>query len=182
MSPKAQNVFSWFVWFVGVLVVAVLLRLFVIGVYMIPSGSMQSTLNIGDRVLGEKISYLFHGPAAGDVVTFSDPDGSKDILIKRVIAVGGQTVDLKNGVVYVDGQALDEPYTNGRPSTEMQRNKAVLSADITYPYVVPQDHLWVMGDNRTNSADSRTFGSIPVKSVSSHAMAVFWPLGDLRTL
>ena len=97
------------------------------------------------------------------------------MLIKRVIATGGQTVDLRDGVVYVDGVPLDEPYTQGKPSND-------LNSGITYPYTVPEGHVWVMGDNRTNSADSRAFGAIPLESVTGHAVLRYWPLDRIGTL
>ena len=85
--------------------VALLLRTFVFEVYEVPTGSMLETIQEGDRLVGEKITYRYSEPKQGDIVTFSNPDGSDTTLIKRVIAVGGQTIDLRDGVVYVDGVA-----------------------------------------------------------------------------
>lgn len=162
--------------------VAVLLRVFVADIYEIPSGSMRETIQLGDRLVGEKVSYRFREPAAGEVVTFLDPADSRTTLIKRVIATEGQTVDLADGVVSVDGVALEEPYTLGRPSEPLYVHAATLDANISYPYVVPAGCLWVMGDNRTNSLDSRYFGAVPTDSVTSRAVFIFWPFEDVGTL
>ena len=142
------------------IVLALGIRTFVAEPFIIPSASMSDTLKVGDRLVGEKITYRTSSPQVGDIVTFTDPEDGSLTLIKRVIATAGQTVELVDGVVYVDGQALDEPYT----------------------YVVPQGCIWVMGDNRTNSQDSRYFGAIPVSSVTSKALFVFWPLEDAGTI
>ena len=99
------------------------------------------------------------------------------MLIKRVIAVGGQTVDLRDGAVYVDGEKLDEPYTEGKQSKPLSNSNG-----ITYPYKVPEGEIWVMGDNRTNSLDSRVFGSVPVENVTGHAFWRYWPLSSFGSL
>lgn len=148
---------------------ATLFTRFVMQPYEIPSGSMEETIEVGDRVFSEKISYLFGEPAQGDIITFADPYDPDRVLIKRVIATGGQTVELRDGVVYVDDVALDEPYTAGKPSYD-------LNSGIEYPYTVPEGYVWVMGDNRTNSADSRAFGAVPLSSVTGHAVLRYWPL------
>ena len=113
----------------------------------------------------EKVTYYGSDPAPGDIVTFQDPDPEQGgrILIKRVIAVGGQTVDLRDGRVYVDGVLQDEPYTRGEPSYPLT---PYYGLTIEYPYTVPAGGLWVMGDNRTNSQDSRYFGAINESSVT----------------
>ena len=92
------------------------LRTFVFQAYEIPSGSMEETIMTGDMVFSEKVSYYLRDVQPGDIVTFQDPEIPGRVLIKRVIAVGGQTVDLVDGKVVVDGVALDEPYTQGKPA------------------------------------------------------------------
>ena len=136
------------------------LRTFVFQAYEIPSGSMEETIMTGDMVFSEKVSYYLRDVQPGDIVTFQDPEIPGRVLIKRVIAVGGQTVDLVDGKVVVDGVALDEPYTQGKAS----------------------EPLWVMGDNRTNSQDSRYFGAIKESSVTGHAVLVYWPLQNFGAL
>ena len=156
------------------------LRMFVFVPYEIPSGSMEDTIMTGDMVFSEKVSYYMRDPQRGDIVTFDDPEVDGRTLIKRVIAVGGQTVDLKDGKVVVDGVALDEPYTSGKESHPISRNAAGVT--VTYPYTVPEGCLWVMGDNRTSSQDSRYFGAIPKSSVSGRAALVYWPFSDFGVL
>jgi signal peptidase I len=155
------------------------LRAFVVLTYEIPSASMEDTIQVGDRVFSEKISYYGHGPQVGDIVTFADPLDPETTFIKRVIAVGGDVVELRDGSVYVNGEKRDEPFTQGKPSLELDPAPGV---EISYPYTVPQDYLWVMGDNRTNSGDSRYFGAIPASSVSGHACFRYWPLDHIGPL
>ena len=152
------------------------LRAFVCQPFEIPSGSMEETIMPGDMVFAEKISYYFRTPAQGEIVTFTDPSDSTRTLIKRCIATEGQTVDLQDGVVYVDGQPLTEEYTNGKPSYPLN------SEEVSYPYTVPNGYIWVMGDNRVNSSDSRFFGAVPVSSVSGRAFWTYWPLSSIGLL
>ena len=82
----------------------------------------------------------------------------------------------------VDGSVLDEPYTEGKPSEPLSGHAASLDEDVSFPYTVPEGCVWVMGDNRTNSLDSRYFGAVPIASITSHAVFKFWPLSDIGTL
>ncbi|WP_455139784.1 signal peptidase I [Thermophilibacter sp.] len=178
-------------WWAGTLALgvalAVVLRLFVIGAYYVPSGSMLDTIHEGDLVLGERVTLGLSEPAAGDVVTFDSPLTEGETLVKRVVAVGGQTIDLVDGAVYVDGESLDEPYVRLDPATGAPERTDSLSdlagsAGISYPYTVPEGMVWVMGDNRTNSKDSRYFGPVSVDDVTSRALLIYWPLQDARLL
>lgn len=173
-----------FGWLFGTLLlgvaIAVLLRLFVIGVYYVPSGSMLETINVGDLLLGEKVTLAFRDPEPGEIVTFDSPLDPAETLVKRVVAVGGQTIDLVDGSVVVDGETLDEPYVNDAPTYSLSSLEG--SAGISYPYTVPEGCVWVMGDNRTNSKDSRFFGPVSVDDVSSRALLIYWPLSDVGLL
>lgn len=152
------------------------IKSFLVQPFVIPSGSMEPTIAVGNRVLAEKIAYRFvRGPRQGDIVVFDDPEAQLPELIKRVIAVGGQTVDLKNGSVYVDGVKQNEPYTYGKPSVP-------LDPEIKFPVTIPAGYVWVMGDNRTNSGDSRVFGPVPVSSIRGHAVWTYWPPGAFGKL
>ena len=150
-----------------------LLRTFVMDNYQIPTGSMEPTIEINDRVFAEKVSYRFASPNPGDIVTFHDPIVEGRVLIKRCIATGGQTVDLIDGKVVVNGVPLDEPYTHGLQSLPLAQKKGV---SFDYPFVVPEGTIWVMGDNRTNSLDSRYFGPIPEDELIGRALFRFLPL------
>lgn len=164
------------------LAAAFLLRTYVAEPFVIPSASMEETLKVGDRLVGEKVTYRSSSPQPGDIVTFEDPENPGTILIKRVIATEGQSVSLEGGKVVVDGVTLDEPYTEGKESEPLASHSASLSSDIAYPYTVPAGSVWVMGDNRTNSLDSRYFGAIPVSSITSRAVFVFWPASDFGAI
>lgn len=153
------------------------LRTFVFVPYEIPSGSMEDTIMPGDMIFSEKISYYTRQPVKGDIVTFADPDVAGRTLIKRVIATGGQTVDLIDGYVFVDGVKLDEPYVGDKLSYPLSRTAP--NANVTFPYTVPEGYVWVMGDNRTASQDSRYFGAVPVNTITGRAAMVYWPLKDI---
>lgn len=170
---------SFILTILAIVAAAFLLRTFVFQSYEIPSGSMEDTIMTGDLVFAEKVSYYANEPQQGDIVTFDDPEIPSRTLIKRVIATGGQTVDLKDGNVYVDGVKLDEPYTDGKPSYPLE---TTLGSQVSYPYRVPAGHIWVMGDNRTASQDSRFFGSVPISSVQGHAIFRYWPLSSIGPL
>jgi signal peptidase I len=145
------------------------IKTFLVQAFVIPSGSMIPTIEEKDRVFAEKVTYRFlREPQPGEIVVFKNPQGNPPILIKRVIATEGQTVDLREGVVYVDGKPLDEPYTHGLPSDP-------LDPSIAYPLTLPDNTMWVMGDNRTNSGDSRLMGPVPVQAAMGRTVLRYWP-------
>ena len=174
-----RTLLSWVAFIVTVFVFVFLIQNFVARAYAIPSGSMENTIKVGDQVWSEKITYYMRDPQYGDIITFEDPEISGRTLIKRVIATEGQTVDLIGGQVYVDGVALDEPYTRGLASMPLEPASDV---ELSYPYTVPEGYVWVMGDNRTSSSDSRYFGPISVESISGRAIVIYWPLDHLGVL
>jgi len=160
-------------------VLALVLKFAVISSFEIPSGSMTPTLQPGDRVLVNRLSYDAHELRRGDVVVFGRPknapqgdaDAPKD-LIKRVIALEGETVETRGDDLYVDGRRLVEPYlTDGTPTQGIEE-----------PVLIPAGHIWVMGDNRTNSADSRVFGPLDEDLVLGRAFSRVWPPSRLGYL
>ena len=176
----ARTILSIVVMVAVVALITVGLRMFVFVPYEIPSGSMEETIMPGDMVFSEKISYYMRSPERGDIVTFADPEVAGRTLIKRVIATEGQTVDLIDGHVYVDGVMLDEPYVGSKESLPLARTAA--DVEVEFPYLVPDGHVWVMGDNREASQDSRYFGAIPVSSITGRAAMIYWPIGDVGKL
>lgn len=174
------------------LAVAILVKTFVIQAFYIPSESMVPTLEVGDRVFVNKFLFDDGDIHRGDVVVFENPNPGElpnrgvvtgflhwlgegiglaqpenEDFIKRVIALPGETIEIRDNVVYIDGKALDEPYL-----TELAKESTGTYA----PHTVPDDALFVMGDNRGNSADSRYgLGFVPVDDVIGKAFVVIWP-------
>ena len=178
--PRADqtSVGRWLVETALLLIVAFVIaqgvKAFVVQPFVIPTGSMVPTIGIGDYVLAEKLSYLLGAtPAQGDIVVFDDPLGEHPQLIKRVIATEGQTVDVRDGDVYVDGEPLSEAYVHGKQTTP---------GTVPTPVVIPPGYVWLMGDNRPNSGDSRYFGPQPISAVHGRAFWTYWPLGQFAPL
>lgn len=150
------------------------IKAYLVQPYLIPSGSMLPTIQLQDRVLANKLVFRTgQMPKYKDIIVFDDPWGEYPTLIKRVIAVGGQTVDLQNGHVYVDGKRLNEPYTHGKLSYPQV---------LKFPLKIKQGYVWVMGDNRTNSSDSRTFGPVPMSAIHGRAFWTYWPISRFGKL
>ena len=171
-----RGILEWVVTFALVFVFFIFIRMFVIEPYRVPTGSMEPTIEVGDQVFAQKLTInLGMDVQPGDIVVFRNPDGSSDhdVLVKRVIAVGGQTVDLVDGVVYVDGEALDEPYAEGASYPLAAQAEGV---SVGFPYTVPEGCVWVMGDNRENSADSRYFGAVADDDLIAVVVFRYWPL------
>jgi signal peptidase I len=180
LSKGARSTIEWVLVIGAALVVALFVRTFLLAAFFIPSESMQSTLNVGDRVLVNKLSYHLHDVHRGDVVVFRRPPGETDVaikdLIKRVVALPGETVSCQNQKIVINGQILDEPYLDagvapcGDGSCELKTQ------------VVPAHFIWVMGDNRGASQDSRCFGPIAQKLLVGRAFVRVWPLSHLGWL
>lgn len=173
-------------------VIAIVVKTFVAQAFFIPSASMEPQLTAGDRVVVSRIAYQLHDPRRGDIVVFDDPleveepDRSfvlvragrealeaigivgpdRTELIKRVIGLPGETVSARDGTVYVGSRPLREPYLP----------PDVIQSDFP-PTLVPEDHVFVLGDNRSNSKDSRVFQAVPVDSIVGRAIARVWPPG-----
>jgi signal peptidase I len=140
-------------------------RPFVMEAFWIPSGSMIPTLEIGDRVLVNKFIYRFTEPKRGDIVVFESVDNPKEDLIKRVVGVPGDRIAVRGGKLFLNGEPQKEPYTN----------KKLPDRSFFARTTVPKGHVFVMGDNRGNSADSRVFGPLPKKNIEGEAFLRFWP-------
>ncbi len=173
-------------------------RPFVVEAFWIPSESMVPTLLVDDRVLVNKFIYRFTEPERRDIIVFRSLDGppaasavpaagpveglrrllglegdATDDLIKRVVGVEGDTIAVRNGTLFVNGEPQKEPYVNRR----FLRSQAPYG-----PTEVPKDHVFAMGDNRANSQDSRVFGPVPKERIEGEAFLRFWPLDRLGLL
>lgn len=147
-------------------------RPFIVEAFVIPSESMVPTLMVGDRVLANKFIYDFTEPEKGDVAVFESVEMEGQDLIKRVVATPGDTVEVREGKLYVNGEPQDEPYLNQNSGFSPPQQ------EIT----IPEDSYFMMGDNRSNSRDSRFFGPVPEENFEGEAFVIFWPLTRLSTL
>lgn len=173
-ASSTRTVVEWVAIIGGALLAALVIKSFLFQAFYIPSESMLPTLEKQDRVLVNKLSYRLHDINRGDVVVFERPPNEAGVirdLIKRVVGLPGETVEAKDGKMFIDGEALREPYLPRGATTS------------TFgPEKIPAGHVWVMGDNRANSADSRVFGSISSSSVVGRAFVRVWPLNALGLL
>lgn len=172
-----------------------IVRPYIVEAFWIPSESMVPTLQVGDRVLVNKFIYRFAEPARGDILVFksveetpqtlpqpsgplsgiSDIFGNSDPrqdLIKRVIGVSGDEIRVQDGNLFVNGELQNEPYVNPE------------LPDMSFygPETVPEGHVFMMGDNRANSQDSRFFGPVPEENIEGEAFLLFWPISNFRGL
>ena len=174
---------------VGVAVIAALvIKTWVAQAFVIPSGSMENTLLVGDRVLVSKLSYRLGSVDRGDVIVFDNPSpqqGQPAQLIKRVVAVGGDTVAARDGRLVVNDEVQDEPWVkvdaSGAPAaTTMQGACGRYRPD--EEIVVPDGHVFVLGDNRGQSLDGRCFGPVDEAEIVGHAFVRLWPVGRIGLL
>lgn len=183
-APKSQtrNILEWVAVIGGAILIAVVVRTFILQTFWIPSPSMSPTLVENDRVLVNKLAYRFHDVNRGDVVVFERPPNEppseiKD-LIKRVVALPGERVSVMDGKVSVDGRELDEPYTHGLETVlDACPITYVPGIDTEQGFEVPEGHVLVMGDNRVNSHDGRCFGAIDEDLIVGRAFFLMWPPG-----
>ena len=171
-STLGQEIKDWVVSILIAVVLAFFIRYFIVELYMVEGPSMRPTLVNSERLVVNKFIYHFKQPERGDVLVFRYPrDPSRD-FIKRVIAVAGDTIEIKDGRVFLNGQLQNEPYI-----LEKTRSSYSLAT-------VPEGTIFVMGDNRNNSEDSRfkDVGFVPLDMIKGKAVMVFWPLDQMKTL
>ncbi len=147
-------------------------RPFVLEAFYIPSESMVPALEVGDRVFVNKFIYRMNEPERGDIVVFRSAEGGNEDLIKRVVGVPGDNVEVRDGVLFLNGERREEPYLN----------KRVPDSGFYGPTTVPPGHVFMMGDNRANSRDSRFFGPVPYENIEGEAFVTFWPPSRLGLL
>jgi signal peptidase I len=173
-SHALRSTLEWVAVIAAALIIALVLRATVVQTFYIPSPSMEPTLLKDDRILVNKLSYKMHPVHRGDIVVFTTPpnvDKSYKDLVKRVVGLPGETVQGKDGKVYINGQPLAEPYL---PATTQTTDFG--------PEVVPPNSYWVMGDNRTQSVDSRVFHAIKKSTIVGRAFIRIWPLNRIGLL
>jgi len=152
------------------LLITLVVNSFVARAWVVDGPSMQPNLYYGQRVMIEKITYrLFHGPRRGDVVVVDVAD-STEPLIKRVVALPGETIEIRGGQVIIDGELLEEPWVEYAGGRDLP------------PTTVPPLHVFILGDNRPNSRDSRAFGPVHVDQIDGRALFIYWPLEQIKSL
>lgn len=172
-KKKMNPILEWVV-IIAIAVAAALFINFVIIINsVVPSGSMETTIMTGSRMMGLRVTYWFSDPQRGDIIVFKYPDDPSENFVKRVIGTPGDTVEIIGGVTYVNGEKLDEPYLKETP----------VPRDFG-PYEVPEDSYFVMGDNRNNSNDARFWKNtyVPRSSVLGKALFVYWPINRIGAL
>lgn len=173
-KKKLNPILEWLI-VVGVAISsALLVRAYVVQQFAVEGESMMGTLHNGDRVLVNRLSYRLHDPRRGDVVVlrkFDAATAERD-LIKRVVGLPGETVEIKSCVVYVDQVPLQEPYLD--PVIQARDG----CGNDQVGTVVPADQVFVLGDHRGRSSDSRVFGAVPYDMLIGRAFVIIWPVGD----
>lgn len=174
-KKKKSQIREWTEGIIIAFIIAMGIRTFIVQAFRIPTGSMHPTLKVSDRILVNKFSYgqrsfLKFEPKRGDIIVFVYPENPKKDYIKRLIALGGERVLIKNGEIYINGKRLEAP-TNITSryyySTGYFGNQEV---------IVPEGNFFVLGDNSANSKDSRYWGFVPKKNLIGHAFFIYWPL------
>lgn len=174
---QLRAVWEWVFVVVIAIGAAMLIRLFLFQQYYIDGPSMQTTLMPQDRVLVNKMSYKLHDIHRGDVIVFDRVTNQvqHDDLIKRVLGLPGETLEIRSCIVYINGVQVDEPYLNPEQTSQIEPSARCGSHTDMAPIEVPEDMVFVMGDNRMQSFDSRDFGPIDTDKVRGRAFVVIWP-------
>lgn len=166
-SESKKEIFSWIKFILAAVILAVVINKGVIINAKVPSGSMETTVMTDDRIIAFRWSYVFEEPKRGDIVIFLYPDDEQKLFVKRIIGVPGDHVEGIDGKVFVNGDALEEPYVNGVPTEAFPA------------YDVPEDSYFMMGDNRTpyGSLDSRSWENTYVKreKIKGKAIIKYYP-------
>ncbi len=165
-EKKVRNeIIEWVVTIAAAVLVALFINNFIIVNATVPTSSMEQTIMSNDRVIGLRLAYKSSDPERGDIIIFRYPDNEDILYIKRIIGMPGDTVEIHDGGVYIDGSLLDEPYL--KVTTEGEFG----------PYMVPEGHYFMMGDNRNNSADSRFWNNtfLEREKIVGKAVLRYWP-------
>jgi signal peptidase I len=179
-SGSGRWVLEWAIVLAVALALAVGVRTYVAQMFYIPSGSMLPTLQIGERIVVDKLSYHLHSVQRGDIVVFKRPpleQADYSDLVKRVIGLPGETISSVDGRVFINGKALDEPWLS-QPLPTTSPSPLPDAFSLNHPYTIPAGEYFVMGDNRANSEDSRYFGPIAGNLIVGKMAFEVWPLSD----
>ena len=185
LKRTRKSLVEWAIVIVGAIGLALLIKTFLFQAYYIPSPSMTPTLYEGDRILVNKLSYKLHSVNRGDLIVFDTPEaGGNDDLIKRVIGLPGEFVVVEDGRIEIDGGLLLEPYLplNTDINSFSTPANCVNRPNENSGCRIPDEHVFVMGDNRSNSRDSRFFGPVPVEDVEGRAFIRVWPASKIKRL
>ena len=166
-DQKKESGWGWVISIAIAIVIAIFVRTFIFEPIKVDGESMSPTLHSHQSLGVEKMSRYFGLPERGEIVIVHYPKSS-DAFVKRVVGLPGETVEIKNSTVLIDGQPLSEDYTSKEPYNDMG------------PVTVPEDSIFVMGDNRANSQDSRYVGCLNKKAIIGHALFIIWPLNEIR--
>ena len=174
---QMRAVWEWVFVVVIAIGAAMFIRVFLFQQYYIDGPSMQTTLMPQDRVLVNKMSYKLHDVHRGDVIVFDrvTNEVQHDDLIKRVLGLPGEALEIRSCVVYIDGVQVEEPYLNLEQTSQIEPSARCGSHTDMAPVVIPENMVFVMGDNRVQSFDSRDFGPIAIDKVRGRAFVVIWP-------
>jgi signal peptidase I len=178
-SGLARLILEWLAVLLVALVLALGVRTYVAQMFYIPSGSMLPTLQIGERIVVDKVSYRLHPVHRGDIVVFRKPpleQADYSDLVKRVIGLPGDTISAVDGRIYIDGRPLSEPWLP-QPLPVTAPSPLSEGYSLNRPYTVPVGEYFVMGDNRTDSEDSRYFGPISGHLIVGKMVFEVWPIG-----
>ncbi len=162
---------DWFITIFEAILLTIFLIVFVAQSFLVEGYSMEPTLHNGERVMVEKITYHLRKPKRGEIVIVKNPLDKRDKYIKRVVGLPGDLIEINKGSVYINGILLEEDYI-AEP----------VAFWYSHEYLVPEGHVFVLGDNRNHSDDSRRIGPIPYKNVLGRVVAVYWPLKNFEVL
>jgi len=171
MKGSKKIILEWVRMVLIALVISFFIRTYVAEARWVPTESMAPTIKAGDHLMTEKIAFKIKGIERGDIVVFTPPEKvnvENEDFVKRVIGLPGETIYIKDGVVYINDQPLNEPYILEKTKRDF------------YPFTIPDNCVFVMGDNRNNSYDSRYWGALPIENIIGRVVVLYYPLKDAK--
>lgn len=172
MNKHLKTVLEWGILLLIAWAISFAIRTFVFDTRIVPTGSMLPTIQLQDRVIFDKVFYRFDSLQRGDIIMFEAPpaSGESDDLVKRIIGLPGETLEVREGKVWINGEALEEPYLAQIPNYEYG------------PVKIPEDSYIMLGDNRNNSKDSHVWGLLPQENIKGRLLVRYWPLSRLGAI